>query len=100
LASREGFEILWIKEEYEEPVTAYLISSKRRGRGSEMDKFAKQFLLFLEPCHDVQLAFVFAHLRIYQNLSHDISKSLSKQHHHYILLAMIIHNQQGLCTDL
>ena len=31
LASAKGFEILWIKEEeYEESVTAYLISSKRR----------------------------------------------------------------------
>jgi len=30
LAAAEGFEILWIKEEYEEPVTVYLVSSKRR----------------------------------------------------------------------
>ena len=30
LMSAEGFEILWIKEEYEEPVTLYLVSSKRR----------------------------------------------------------------------
>ena len=30
LTSEEGFEILWIKEEYEEPVTLYLVSSKRR----------------------------------------------------------------------
>jgi SAM-dependent methyltransferase len=29
LVSTEGFEILWIKEEYEEPVTIYLISSRR-----------------------------------------------------------------------
>jgi SAM-dependent methyltransferase len=28
LASAEGFEILWIKEEYEEPVTVYLVSSR------------------------------------------------------------------------
>ena len=27
LTSEEGFEILWIKEEYEEPVTLYLVSS-------------------------------------------------------------------------
>jgi hypothetical protein len=24
-----GFELLWIKEEYEEPVTLYLVSSRR-----------------------------------------------------------------------
>jgi hypothetical protein len=30
LASAEGFEILWIKEEYEEPVTVYLVSNRRR----------------------------------------------------------------------
>jgi hypothetical protein len=30
LVSTEGFEILWIKEEYEEPVTIYLISSRRK----------------------------------------------------------------------
>ncbi len=30
LVSAEGFEILWIKEEYEEPVTIYLISSRRK----------------------------------------------------------------------
>jgi SAM-dependent methyltransferase len=30
LASAEGFEILWIKEEYEEPVTIYLVSSRRK----------------------------------------------------------------------
>ena len=30
LASIEGFEILWIKEEYEEPVTVYLVSSSRK----------------------------------------------------------------------
>jgi hypothetical protein len=30
LASAEGFEILWIKEEYEEPVTVYLVSSRRK----------------------------------------------------------------------
>ena len=29
LVSAEGFEILWIKEEYEEPVTLYLVSSKK-----------------------------------------------------------------------
>jgi hypothetical protein len=28
LAAAEGFEVLWIKEEYEEPVTLYLVSSK------------------------------------------------------------------------
>ena len=27
LVAAEGFEILWIKEEYEEPVTLYLVSS-------------------------------------------------------------------------
>jgi hypothetical protein len=27
MASAEGFEILWIKEEYEEPVTLDLVSS-------------------------------------------------------------------------
>jgi SAM-dependent methyltransferase len=30
LAAAEGFEILWIKEEYEEPVTLYLVSSRRK----------------------------------------------------------------------
>jgi SAM-dependent methyltransferase len=30
LVSAEGFEILWIKEEYEEPVTIYLVSSRRK----------------------------------------------------------------------
>jgi hypothetical protein len=30
LASAEGSEILWIKEEYEEPVTVYLVSSRRK----------------------------------------------------------------------
>ncbi|MFL6384902.1 MAG: class I SAM-dependent methyltransferase [Nitrososphaeraceae archaeon] len=30
LISAEGFEILWIKEEYEEPVTIYLVSSRRK----------------------------------------------------------------------
>jgi SAM-dependent methyltransferase len=30
LTSGEGFEILWIKEEYEEPVTVYLVSSRRK----------------------------------------------------------------------
>jgi SAM-dependent methyltransferase len=30
LISVEGFEILWIKEEYEEPVTIYLVSSRRK----------------------------------------------------------------------
>ena len=30
LASAEGFEILWIKEEYEEPVTVYLVSSRKQ----------------------------------------------------------------------
>jgi hypothetical protein len=29
LVAAEGFEILWIKEEYEEPVTLYLVSSSR-----------------------------------------------------------------------
>jgi len=29
LTTSEGFEILWIKEEYEEPVTLFLISSRR-----------------------------------------------------------------------
>jgi SAM-dependent methyltransferase len=29
LAEAEGFEILWIKEEYEEPVTLYLVSSRK-----------------------------------------------------------------------
>jgi hypothetical protein len=29
LVSAEGFEILWIKEEYEEPVTIYLVSSRK-----------------------------------------------------------------------
>ena len=29
LVVAEGFEILWIKEEYEEPVTLYLVSSKK-----------------------------------------------------------------------
>jgi SAM-dependent methyltransferase len=29
LAAAEGFEILWIKEEYEEPVTLYLVSSRK-----------------------------------------------------------------------
>ena len=29
LVSTEGFEILWIKEEYEEPVTLYLVSSRK-----------------------------------------------------------------------
>ena len=29
LAAAEGFEILWIKEEYEEPVTLFLVSSKK-----------------------------------------------------------------------
>ena len=28
LASAEGFDILWIKEEYEEPVTLYLVCSR------------------------------------------------------------------------
>jgi SAM-dependent methyltransferase len=30
LTSAEGFEILWIKEECEEPVTVYLVSSRRK----------------------------------------------------------------------
>jgi SAM-dependent methyltransferase len=30
LTSTEGYEILWIKEQYEEPVTVYLVSSRRR----------------------------------------------------------------------
>jgi SAM-dependent methyltransferase len=29
LVSAEGFEILWIKEDYEEPVTVYLVSSRK-----------------------------------------------------------------------
>jgi len=29
LTTSEGFEILWIKEEYEEPVTLFLVSSRR-----------------------------------------------------------------------
>jgi SAM-dependent methyltransferase len=29
LVASEGFEILWIKEEYEEPVTLYLVSSRK-----------------------------------------------------------------------
>ena len=29
LVSQGGFEILWIKEEYEEPVTLYLVSSRK-----------------------------------------------------------------------
>ena len=29
LTSAQGFEILWIKEEYEEPVTLYLVSSRK-----------------------------------------------------------------------
>jgi len=29
LTTTEGFEILWIQEEYEEPVTLFLISSRR-----------------------------------------------------------------------
>ena len=29
LASSQGFEILWIKEENEEPVTLYLVSSRK-----------------------------------------------------------------------
>lgn len=32
LAAAEGFEILWIKEEYEEPVTLYLVSSRRTSK--------------------------------------------------------------------
>jgi hypothetical protein len=30
LTSAEGFEILWIKEEYEEPVIVYLVFSRRK----------------------------------------------------------------------
>ena len=30
LVSAQGFEILWMKEEYEEPVTVYLVSSRRK----------------------------------------------------------------------
>jgi hypothetical protein len=30
LATAEGFKILWMKEEYEEPVTLFLVSSKKR----------------------------------------------------------------------
>jgi hypothetical protein len=29
LTAAEGFEILWIREEYEEPVTLYLVSSRK-----------------------------------------------------------------------
>jgi len=29
LAAEGGFEILWIREEYEEPVTLYLVSSRK-----------------------------------------------------------------------
>jgi hypothetical protein len=29
LVSANGFEMLWIKEEYEEPVTLYLVSSRK-----------------------------------------------------------------------
>jgi hypothetical protein len=29
LVRQGGFEILWIKEEYEEPVTLYLVSSRK-----------------------------------------------------------------------
>ncbi|MFY9795930.1 MAG: hypothetical protein WAK17_14960 [Candidatus Nitrosopolaris sp.] len=29
LATAEGFKILWMKEEYEEPVTLFLVSSKK-----------------------------------------------------------------------
>jgi hypothetical protein len=29
LTTAQGFEILWIKEEYEEPVTLFLVSSRR-----------------------------------------------------------------------
>jgi Endoribonuclease L-PSP len=54
------------------------------------------FLLSLEPCHDVQLTFVFAHLRIHQNPFDGTSKILSRAY--YILLVTIIHNQQGHYT--
>ena len=54
------------------------------------------FPLFLWPCHDVQSTFAFVHLKIYQNLFDGTSKSLSFAYH--ILLAMIIHNQQGPCA--
>ena len=30
LAAQGGFESLWIKEEYEEPVTLYLVSSRKK----------------------------------------------------------------------
>jgi hypothetical protein len=30
LVSVEGFEILWIKKEYEESVTVYLVSSRKK----------------------------------------------------------------------
>jgi SAM-dependent methyltransferase len=30
LTTEEGFELLWIKEEYEEPVTLYLVSSRKK----------------------------------------------------------------------
>ena len=29
LATAEGFEIFWVKEEYEEPVTLFLVSSRK-----------------------------------------------------------------------
>jgi hypothetical protein len=29
LARQEGFEILWIKEEYEDPVTLFLVSTRK-----------------------------------------------------------------------
>ena len=29
LTAKEGFELLWIKEEYEEPVTLYLVVSRK-----------------------------------------------------------------------
>ncbi|HEY6886019.1 MAG TPA: methyltransferase domain-containing protein [Nitrososphaeraceae archaeon] len=35
LTSAEGFEILWIKEEYEEPVIVYLVSSIRKNEEAE-----------------------------------------------------------------
>jgi hypothetical protein len=28
----EGFELLWIKEEYEEPVTLYLVCSRKKSK--------------------------------------------------------------------
>lgn len=35
LAGQAGFEILWIKEEYEDPVTLYLVSSRKRSKRNQ-----------------------------------------------------------------